>query len=529
MWYCNKDFRTIEVSAMKKLILILTLCFGFVLSTQAQSLSNKERRIINHMALNTIEQYEFFMELKTKEAQDGFRDLFDSYNVMIYNDILGVYSPNNKISLNRYIEHLSKAKYITAKIKNISKIKTEWRNDSWHIIVSFQKSMNYIDNNYILFSSQEYYRTDYNIIMDLRYDSSDKCCYISGIDGNIRSTADPLPRKFVVLDRSSEELYKRWFNKYPASYNSRNQAFVPSWKNEDINEVDIIVNNKTIAATENYQYLKLGYKTTHGRAKIRFGYAPMAYNVVSPYNFSEKSSWAIETTADIGYTVKLGKNSSMGLFAGVGISHSSLSLQLDNINYDCNVGGISDSSKTSKSTRSYSISASESFTFTDLVVPAYIGFEHKLTDLVSLVWSVGAKMYTNLNTFINTFYTSGTIKQGDEILNLNKGFTKFVYPGKYTAAEPFSLASLSGTVTAGVNFNIYKHRIFVNTSVGYEQGLVPINNSSNNTFFNKDYNIYPLVPSGADINKNVATRSFVDCISIYRQALWIEAGLMFKF
>ena len=56
-----------------------------------------------------------------------------------------------------------------------------------------------------------------------------------------------------------------------------------------------------------------------------------------------------------------------------------------------------------------------------------------------------------------------------------------------------------------------------------------INNSSNNTFFNKDYNIYPLVPSGADINKNVATRSFVDCISIYRQALWIEAGLMFKF
>jgi hypothetical protein len=65
--------------------------------------------------------------------------------------------------------------------------------------------------------------------------------------------------------------------------------------------------------------------------------------------------------------------------------------------------------------------------------------------------------------------------------------------------------------------------------VGYEYGFAKIHTSKESKLFDDNAGIYPLVPSGSDINANVATRSFLDCISYRRQALWLEAGLMFKF
>lgn len=512
---------------MKRFLLILAVFVGIIGTTFAQKLSNRERREINYQALRVVEQYETLSALNNDDARSEFIYLFDKQNIKIYNDILG--HPNNspKIGLRAYVEYLTKQKSVSYKIKDLTKLNMVQMADGWHTIVSFRKHLNYIDNNGISFSSQEYYEADHEIVMDIRYDSKSKCSYISSIDGKINSSRKNLPDKFIVLDRSSDEIYKKWF-KQSLTYNKFGQAFVDAWDASVVNEIDVHVNNKIITQTDRYEYLKLGYKKTPGRLKTRFAITPgQAFKVTSPVTLSQQKSMALEATIDLGGTFKLGKNSVMGFFAGVGVSKSSLYFQKDNMTYDCLIGGAS--LQSDRVLRSYSISASEGLSYLDLVVPVYIGFEHRLAKVVSLVWNVGVKTYINLGTTVDQYRVFGTISQNGEQTSIDNRYLSFVHPNKYSVAAPFSAPSWSGVGMLGFNFNLYKQRLYAGLMAGYEYGLGMLHSSDENLLLNANKNIYPLVPSGKEMTNNIATRSFMDCVSYRRQGFWLEASIMFKF
>ena len=512
---------------MKKILLVLVVCVGVIGATFAQTLSNKERREINYQVLKLVEQYESLLALNNEDVRSEFIYLFDKQDVKIYNDILGHPDNSMKIGLRAYIEYLTKQKSVSYKIKNLSKINMVYMHDGWHTIVSFQKSLNYVDGNGILFSSQEYYGVDHEIMMNIRYDSKDKCCYIYSIDGKIKSSRERLPEKFIVLNTDSEEVYQRWF-KQPLSYNSFGQAIVEPWDEKEVNEIDVHVKNEVIAKTNRYEHLKLGYKTTRGRIKARFAITPsQAFKVSSPVTLTKQKSMAMEATIDMGGTFKIGRTSAMGFFAGAGVSKSSLYFQKDNMVYNCLISSAS--LQSDKITRSYSISAGEGLSYLDIVVPVYIGFEHRLAKVVSLAWNVGVKTYFNLEANVDQYRIFGTISQNGQQTPIDQSYTSFVYPNKYSVAAPFSLASWSGFGSLGLNFNLYKQRLYVSVLAGYEYGLGMLHSSEGNLLFNEEHKNYPLIPSGAEVLDNVATRSFMDCVSYRRQGFWLETGIMFKF
>ena len=80
----------------------------------------------------------------------------------------------------------------------------------------------------------------------------------------------------------------------------------------------------------------------------------------------------------------------------------------------------------------------------------------------------------------------------------------------------------------GLNYNLLKQYLFLCVKFSYELGFTDVHKSNENNYFNAADQVYPMVYS-ARLKENVATRSFMDCVSYKRQAMWLELGLMFKF
>ena len=517
---------------MKRVIITLVLCVVVVGATMSQTLSNTEKRRINYRVLQVIEQYESLMLLNNEDKRTEFGFLFEDLNVKIFNDLIGRPTADNKISVKEYIDYLGKQKGVISKIRRVSKIATKYESDGWHTIMSFRKTLSYVDRYGILFSSNEYYNSDYTITMDIRYDSKKDCCYIAGIDGKANSEREPLPPHFFVINKTSEAVYKNLYNK-SLQFNSAGQAFVTELNESAVSKLDMHIKNKLIAKTPNYEYLQLGYRIAGGRLKANFGITPMgAFDVKFPAPSGDKSvkSMAWEVSVDFGYTAPLGRSTALGLFVGAGMSKSNLSFQLNNMKYSCLVGGVAGSiGSQTNLRREYTLSASEDVAYTDIIVPLYIGLEHRLAKVVSLVWHFGVKAYFNMDTKVSQYRLTGTIEQGADVEMIDNTYSSFVLPSMYSVASPFTLPSISGVAGLGFSFNLYKRRLFADVKAYYEYGLDQVHKSTGTPVLDDRVGAYPLVPSGSTITNNVVTKSFVDCVSYRRQALWVGAGLTFKF
>ena len=77
-----------------------------------------------------------------------------------------------------------------------------------------------------------------------------------------------------------------------------------------------------------------------------------------------------------------------------------------------------------------------------------------------------------------------------------------------------------------MNVNLLRNSLFVYGKWAYEMGLTDVHKSDENPLYRTDA-FYPMVYS-AHKNMNIATRSFMDCVSYKRKAMWLEFGIMFK-
>ena len=102
-------------------------------------------------------------------------------------------------------------------------------------------------------------------------------------------------------------------------------------------------------------------------------------------------------------------------------------------------------------------------------------------------------------------------------------YDRFLYPESYCNSTSMSL--LGGL---SVNYNVLKQNLFVYAKFSYEMGIGAVHESDEALYFSEGNSVYPLVYSGR-LGEDVATRSFMGCVSFTRQAMWLELGLMFKF
>ena len=552
---------------MKRVLLILLLSVVASSTITAKSLSNREKRRIYADVINAVEVYELSATVRDDGSKYNFINLFKSPKARIYCDLMDYHSEDGKIEVLEYIDLLSKKSLVEVDVKNLSRGKLQQRNDGWHMTVSFFKKLNYMDENDVWFSSEEYYQNDYRITMDFVYDENLKRCYIADIDGSIESNKKHLPQQFAVVQYSSEKDLKikvsdfmsKAVDEKTASKRNNSLQF-NEFKQAYANPVDIQpwndnihIKYDTLAKSKSYNLVKLKYNRTPWRAKLRFAYAvDGAYEV---YGKSKRAFWepsiklddkikhtskAYELGLDLGITFSMGRSTQMGFYVGAAMQNSEISISQKNMTYDFttysykkgNLGFNENDSRGTTITHKYDIkSAKEQINYTDLVVPVYFGFDHRLANVLSLTWSVGAKVYFNMKTTYS-YRLTGNRTTDSKTVEIDGIYDSFLYSNNYYYApnqlfNGRSGYSVSAMASLGFNFNLYKRRIYFSTKVGFEYGISEIHSSDGNALFDGVKN-YPLVYSG-NSDKDVATRSFMDCVSFRHRAIWLDAGLIFKF
>lgn len=516
---------------MRNLITVsLLLCIWLPVSSAAQTLSNKEKRRINTKLLEAIEQYESNATIYDENAKYAFLELCDS-NALIYCDLLDQ-AAGKKIPAAEYADLLHSKENVSMEIKNVRRDPPFWKDGAWYVNVNFAKSVVYNDKNAVLYSSAEYYKSDYDISVEFVYDRKADCCRIVSVDGTIASQNAPLPEHYVVINRTSPLDDRLWCGKRHPEFNSFDQAFAPAGSIRSWHD-DVRIKADTIARTQSYDFVQFRYRKTSWRGKLRAGFTVgSAFKLTSPVNFNTENSSAFEVGVDVGYALPLGKSVSLSIYTGAALSTSKIELGLNNLSYSYDTG---DRHGTAYS-RCYDLeSVTEGVSYTDIVIPVYLSLDHKLSKNLGLSWHVGAKIYMNGSAKVTPFHIKGEVYGnygGQTVRNqsenafqlLDNDYDRFLYPNTY--ARNSTDMSLVGGL--GLNYNILKQYLFLCVKFSYELGFTDVHKSNENDFFNAADQVYPMVYS-ARLKENVATRSFMDCVSYKRQAMWLEAGLMFKF
>lgn len=531
--------------------LFIVCCILTPMLVVAQRLTPVQRYKMNLRILELVDTYEGSLRTSRSfpfsKAKRRFMSLYSNVkDSLVYSDIMD-FRPGALMSAEEYAKQLEMRQHLMCAISNLSKGDYVFKNGKWYVALTMDKTVTYFVANesnvsdppksMVYFSSADYYKQPYKITIHCSYDPQKDIARIESVDGEINSSVPMLPDDFLVVQRSGTKADRIKIKGAPGdslSFNSEGQAFVARELIESWHE-DVIIKEELIAKAQTFSHVKLNYKTIHWRAKLRFMTTlGSAFKVQSGSTLESDKNSAIEIGADIGYTFPLGKASTMGIYTGLGISMSTLQLKLSQpLEYGY---GMSDANAV-RYTRKYTIaSATEGVKYTDLVIPLYLNFDHKLSKKLYLNWSVGAKFYVNGSVKVTPYTVAGDVKavydngkvvsdrKQDAIGALNGVYDRFLYPGSYTRGA--TDMSLLGGI--GLSYDIFKGKLLAFAKFGYEYGLAPVHESMVSEYYNVGQRLYPIVYSGK-AKGEIATRSLFNCASFSRQAAWLEIGLTCKF
>lgn len=542
-----------------KIIWIVTLFVLILpLAAIAQSMTNTERRRMNLAILEAIEKYEMSSTLQGDYAKYDFLDLFEDPNTRIYCDLLDYTSEDGKITVAEYADLLLSKKLVDTSIRQVRKSEPIQQENGWSTSIAFKKRLNYLDKNGVWFSSDEYYKSEYDLIATFIYNPDNKTCYISNIEGDISSDQDKLPTRFIVIQASEKVTSQDSNNVYyiqkknnigkktteELQFNSFQQAFVNNINDISAWSDNINIKTDTIATTTNYDLVSLVSKKSIVRAKAYYGMTiGDFYSITSeaPASVSAKSS-AFEYGVDFGVTFSLGRAAQMGLFVGAAMQHSDISFsykqtisyEIPRTSYTPTENQFNTNDIAKSYTHKYTItSIEEGIKYNHIVLPAYIELEHRLAKGFYFTWSIGAKFYFNKNTTIDQpYHITGSAVQTNEngqstSQDISGDYTNMLFPTKY-ALESDIIESMSAIGSAGFDINLYKRHIFLSIKATYEYGIGDVHTSDNLPLFNNNQKFYPIIYDSTT-DEHIATRSFMGSTSFKRQAIWVKGGLTFKF
>ena len=508
----------------KRIIIFLWLFMPFFAA--AQTMSTARQRHVNMKLLNLIEQYELTATLYDDGAKYAFMQLFSNEKVPVYSDMLD-YHQGRQIEVADYVNRLSSMENVSMHIMNVSHTNYVLEDGKWTTTVTFDKSLVYNDSNGVLFSSPEYYKANYSMSMKCVYDSEADRCYIAGINGRMNSSQPNLPEHFIVVDLPGSKV-----DKLGLEGNSFDQAFAPGLFLTPWND-DIHLKSDVIAHTDNYDYVTMSFRATHLRAKLRFAYAlGSVFKVSTPVALDHIQSTGFEAGAEFGYNIPLGRTTSLGIYLGAAYSSSKINFGLDNVKYSYRTMDAAGKAYN----RHYEFdSITEGVSYTDLALPIYLSFDQRIVKNLYVSLNAGAKIYLNGNVKVQPYNMNGrvygdyngtivTSQASDAITNISGDYNTFLYPNSYNR-EAIDFSVLGGL---SLSYNIFKNSAYIYLKYSYELGMSDVHKSEENRLFDAAEGQYPMVYS-AHLNQNVATRSFMDCVSYKRQAMWIELGLTFKF
>ena len=504
-------------------LLTATLCGAF-----AQSLTNDLRRRMNEKLLELLNSYEDYSSFAEDHYNYSYVKLFRKADAPVYCDYVA--SPNYRqtITAQEYATYSVDQIHVTfIEVRNLTKGEYERSEGSYKITVEFDKALEYEDEIITYFSTQdEVVGGDFHVTMECWYDLSEKQFFILSIDEKPNPKSTFPTGNFLVVERKSERDNQLTFQGRPLSYNAFNFAIVNSTTPPDFDDEDLITDPKEVARADRYAKLNYNYKETNRRFKAYFQMAPVsAYSVRSDVDFTTNESSAYELAAEFGYSFPLRRGLKLVLYGGLGLSMSSLSLGVTDINYQYQLADQAHQPYI----RSYHLdTATEGFSFMDAVVPLYPSLEIRCSPSVVVSVDAGLKLYLNMNTTVDPYSVTGqsTVTYPGAAgvsRDLPATIDQYMSPASYMR----NTYDLVGFGRLGVDYR-FMTRKYAFLRIGYAYGLTESYISDLNPWFNPAEGIYPFVYS-IKSDTDVAVRSFADCISYRRAALTFDLGFRMNF
>lgn len=493
----------------------------FSYNSTAQYVDNAQLRRIKSAALETISSYELYADVHDEPSKRAFLDLFVDDEVKVFSDLLD-YAPGSDITVRDYVNHMSARDNVSLTLWDLSLEGADRRGPEPHLHAMMKKTVMYSRGD-IIFSSELHYLSAYQIDIDLVYSMSEGTCKIAGISGSIDSDREPLADHFTVVQRnpSSNASFHEYdrqvlFGGKRLFYNNFDQAFTNESRFESWDS-DVVVKSETIESTEDYDYIRLDYKSRHFRVRPFFGTTlGDSFKSITDSDNYGSSSRAIETGLDFGYSVLLSNKVHAGIFSGVRLNESAANLSYaDSLRYSLEYYVKDGQNQRSDYTLT---SLTEGFLYKSLVIPVYVGLEIDLYSKLRLSLDGGVKAYLNLQTQSKPFHVIGSVKSGNSVKEIDSELTSFTSPVSY---EPKN-QSVSFFGSAGLDYNFYNNIVLFG-SIGYEISNDRIYEGRFRSTLLSDFK--PLVVNGDSI---VGNRSLMPNYTFSRQALWLNVGLKIK-
>lgn len=484
---------------------------------------------MNDKLLELVINYENYSSFSESHMQYSFLDLFKNADTEVYCDYIASPASGMSIKASQYAEYSTNTVHPAfVEIRNLRKNGDyKFSEGCYHVVIEFDKCLEYEDEIQTFFvSGDELVGGDFHIIMTCVYSKKDDQFFISSIQGKKNAKSTFPDGKFIIIEKHNDRDELLTDNGRPLKFNLYNYAIARGTTAPVFADEDIITTPTILGETERYSRIRYSYRETRLRMKAHATLSPIfAYKVTGPISFSKNKSSAYEAGFDIGYAFSMAKNTKLALYSGAGVSMSSLSLGVSDIEYSYSMSDL----EFKDYTRKYTLSnINEGLSFIDMVIPLYLSVESTVIPMVAVSVDAGVKLYLNTNTKVTPYSVDGQVEC------IYDGASKSTIPLSGTVSEymiPTSYKRNTYDITAfgkvGVDVRV-ADRKYIYVKAGYEYGLTSSYNSNKSEWINIADEIYPFVYSMKS-DKDIAVRSFADCISYRRSAITFDLGFRMKF
>lgn len=466
----------------RNFILLLEVLISVV--AFAQGLTPKDMHRMNLDAVQVLDKYMEYSEFASEKPQNLVR-LFLNEDVVIYSDLLGT-GTDSVLTIKEYANRLSQLVAPSVTLYNVRKERVYHTVDGWKMSLIFDKEISYTNDCGVLFSAREFYGDVHHIRMVLGWTQSLDTCRIVSLDGCVSSQRS-LPSKYVIIDSTSVRDRSLLADNAQVSFNSFHQALVP--ENAVLSygdDVDMYV--KPIVEDTLCLRYKVKYYPRRFRLKA-YGLVGVSPYVVSADELEYSKSPYSGGFLDLGYIYLSKKKFQMGTFVGLGISGSSVDLELNHLSYQYDVHkGVDIDGDTYL--RHYDLDGlKQRQKNVDICIPIYLDFNYQVHPIVSLYIDAGIRLHclaiTNCTPVEGSYTTWGVYPQyGDLVLDYSSGIPGFYNKLDFGSIKQEVVPLNMNKVTLGVLGNLgmrvrLAKSLYLDASAGYEYGVTPLYTNPN--------------------------------------------------
>ena len=511
-----------------------------VYAQEAPSPKSLERRM-NLMVIDMLMKLEEVSEISSQQDRREFLRLFASEDVPVVCDLFSTNDFLKQIPVSKYVgyyvneDDARRFNALVYEFRDIRKLGWSYEQGKWTCRIMMSKSLNYFDENMVYFPVYEQNpdSTDFEMEVLITFNESCTECRISEISCSNSPDFNQLDETYYIIRKNEDPADAKrdediYFDDSFIRYNEFGQAYAPKKEFVFLDD-DVLVTTNLINSTDRYEYVQFKYKPRRFRLRLRNEYAPFSSYLVSVPEGLSTSSFAYNIGLDIGYSIPVSIAFKLGIYAGLGVTYSHMSVESAPLSYSYKL-----SNDVGDYTRTYRLNkVSQNMKFMDLTLPIYITPEFRVHRAVSILLDLGVKLHFNTSPIVSPLYVdgnvSGTYDDGTNMVgNYGLGDISGNYSEFITMAEdsrnPVDI-SLVGSV--GLDVGLYARTLYLQIRAGYEYGLTKSLNSSGREFFDAGEKIFPLTWYGA-YEREIVLRSLTDCVSFWRRALWFSLGIMIK-